>query len=90
MIIKCGQYEGLSYVGALFHLYYQCSDGTNAWRDNQRPTAILNEVCGRRGITPPVYHGDSRCTVADHEYEVFPEGKCNSTSVLCEEGLGRS
>ncbi|XP_065176222.1 myoferlin-like isoform X2 [Sycon ciliatum] len=50
-----------------------CVDGTNAWRDNQRPTAILNEVCGRRGITPPVYHGDSRCTVADHEYEVFPE-----------------
>ena len=54
---------------------YDFSDGTNAWRDIDKPTEILETVCRRHSLSPPVYHGDASCTVADQVYELFGEGE---------------
>ena len=51
------------------------SDGTNIWRDGQRPTEILDQLCKRRGIPEPVYHDSRRCQVAGQQYFLTADGK---------------
>lgn len=53
-----------------------CRDGTNLWRDSERPTDILEQLCKRRGLGLPNYQGARRCQVAGQQYFLTAEGKC--------------